>query len=284
MRAQGGMQDGGATLGEWLSAGARERRTFALLVTTDEGMGRIYVNLGEVVHAVFGHLVGEGAVQAMLAAPGVEFEAVLEPRRPSTPPPFPKTLALLPAASERRSSPPPLSVAVSRPRSTPPSQRLPILAHSTPAPPVAVEIRRHKALPFAALAGVLVLGALTGFALNTLGDDVLGAPTPARLPAPPGSASPAASATVPTVVLRLLIGADGRPSAARVAGSNLDPKLFEQAALAAAKRLEFRPSLRAGVPVEAELEWPVSFRPDAMPEAAPASSTSAAPSSSPPRR
>jgi hypothetical protein len=67
-------------------------------------------------------------------------------------------------------------------------------------------------------------------------------------------------------MLRLAVGADGRPTAVRLAASALDPELFERIALAEAKKLEFRPALLGGVAVAAEIDWPVSFRAEVAPQ------------------
>jgi TonB family protein len=241
-----------------LATGAREGRTFSLAVTTDEGLGRIYVSHGEVVHAVYGHLVGEEAVQAMLDAPGADVETQAEARL--------YTPRSLPPSTPRSSPPRALALPPARARSSPhsdSSRPLPLamtLARNSVRPVREKPAGRKKAL-LGVVFGSLALGAVAGWAYNAA--RVSGAAVNGG-----GVATPSVQAVrpeAPIVVVRLSIGADGRPVAARVSGSSLDQTLFEQAALGAARELEFLPATRGGVPVAVELDWPVSFRAEASP-------------------
>ena len=53
-------------LAELLRAASAEHRTFSISVIARVNIGKIYVSVGEVVHAVYGELVGSEAVDAML--------------------------------------------------------------------------------------------------------------------------------------------------------------------------------------------------------------------------
>jgi TonB family protein len=75
---------------------------------------------------------------------------------------------------------------------------------------------------------------------------------PAKLP----------SATLPlspTIICRLLVGADGTVTRAQVFRSRLELQVYEDAALAAAQGYRFRPAQHAGAPVAAWINWPVRF-------------------------
>jgi TonB family protein len=292
-----------AALSEFLEAGARERRTFSLTVTTDEGMGRIYVSVGEIVHATYGHLSGDAAVFAMTNAAGVEFEATSEKLRPPSLPVSKRPVALLPPALPAPGAPARTAhVTVARLRTTPPSSHVSIApwAVSSPAAGPLVTPRARQLKLFAVVACVVgggaALGLGAGYARNELPFGASGAPfakpaaaaeraaagstklaavasapTAATSAALAPSSGAARDAEAPTILVKLLIGTDGRPRAARVAGSNLDAAHFERAALAAAQQLEFRPALRDGLPVEAEVEWPVTFNAEPFPAPAPVS-------------
>ncbi|RMD63666.1 MAG: energy transducer TonB [Alphaproteobacteria bacterium] len=61
------------------------------------------------------------------------------------------------------------------------------------------------------------------------------------------------------VVLRVVVGADGRVHAIRVHRSS-GYRLLDEAALDAVKRWHFTPARRGGVPVTGTLDVPISFR------------------------
>jgi TonB family protein len=76
---------------------------------------------------------------------------------------------------------------------------------------------------------------------------------------PPPSPDPTA-ALKPTIVCRLLIGADGSVADAKVYRSRLDLAAFEDAALDAVRKYRFTPGRQAGKPVPVWINWPVTFR------------------------
>ncbi len=61
------------------------------------------------------------------------------------------------------------------------------------------------------------------------------------------------------VIVRVVVGADGRPSSVAVGTSSGYPSL-DEAAVAAVKDWTFAPALADGVPVEASADIPVVFR------------------------
>jgi phosphate transport system substrate-binding protein len=266
-------------LAGFLQLAAVSRRSFSLVVSTDHDDGKIYVNTGEVVHAVYAELIGDDALQAMLHAPGVTYRQI-------------PTTSIVRAAPDLRSrTPERWSVAA---RAQPPSAALSLAPPLSPKRP-AVAVRRKPRSP----ALVVVF-----FALAVLGGVVVGwgvnvwptvrrshAATNAEQPAVPAASlgAPAAGAfdvaelgvsdqrphllrgesprrpTVelalsPTIVVRLLVGADGRVADARVYRSRVDLEAFEAAALDAVKSFVFSAARSKGAPVPVWMNWPVTFR------------------------
>lgn len=76
---------------------------------------------------------------------------------------------------------------------------------------------------------------------------------------PPVSPDPDA-ALAPTVVTRLLIGADGTVREAEIYRSRPGMEAFENAALAGVRGFRFEPGRREGVAVPVWMNWPVEFQ------------------------
>jgi phosphate binding protein len=76
--------------------------------------------------------------------------------------------------------------------------------------------------------------------------------TPPRTPNP-------SLALSPTVVCRLLVDTQGRVAESRIYRSRLDLAAFEDAALQAVQSYRFTPARKAGLPVAAWVNWPVTF-------------------------
>jgi phosphate transport system substrate-binding protein len=72
-------------------------------------------------------------------------------------------------------------------------------------------------------------------------------------------------ALVPTIVLRLLVGADGQVKQADVQSRREGLAALEKQAIAAVRTYRFRPALQAGKPVEAWITLPVRFAPTPVP-------------------
>ena len=83
---------------------------------------------------------------------------------------------------------------------------------------------------------------------------------PALISGPPPAAPDSTSSLKPTIVCRLLIGADGRVAEAKIYRSRLDLGSFEDAALDAVRGYRFSPGRHAGAPVPVWINWPVTFR------------------------
>lgn len=83
---------------------------------------------------------------------------------------------------------------------------------------------------------------------------------PALLSGQPPAAPDSSSGLKPTIVCRLLIGADGRVIEAKIYRSRLDLGSFEDAALDAVRGYRFSPGRHAGAPVPVWINWPVAFR------------------------
>ena len=78
-------------------------------------------------------------------------------------------------------------------------------------------------------------------------------------PAAPGGA------LVPTIVLRLLVGADGQVAQAEVQSRRDGLAALEKQAIEAVRTYRFQPALQAGKPVEAWITLPVRFAPTPVP-------------------
>ena len=66
-------------------------------------------------------------------------------------------------------------------------------------------------------------------------------------------------AMAPTIVCRIVVGANGVVQQSRIYRSRLELSAFEDAALAAVETYLFRPALHAGQPVPVVMNWPVRF-------------------------
>jgi TonB family protein len=75
---------------------------------------------------------------------------------------------------------------------------------------------------------------------------------------PPRSPEPEL-ALRPTIVLRLLVEANGGVARAEVYRPRPELARFEDAALEAARRFAFRPARRDGAPVGVWINWPIDF-------------------------
>jgi TonB family protein len=106
----------------------------------------------------------------------------------------------------------------------------------------------------APLAATVLEGALESSQLTGRGDE------PPQLLAGPLPKAPAQALPLsPTIVCRLLIDTRGAVVKGSVFRSRLDLTEYEDAALAAVQRWQFKPALRAGRPVAAWINWPVRF-------------------------
>jgi phosphate transport system substrate-binding protein len=267
-------------LTNFLQLAAVSRRSFSLVVSTDHDDGKIYVNTGEVVHAVYADLVGDDALQAMLHASGVTYRQI-----PTT------SIVRAPAPELRSRTPEPWSVAV---RAQPPSAALSLPPPQSPKQPAIAAPRkpRRPALVVVFFALAVLGGVVVGWGVNVWPsvrrsyrspDAERPAALAENLRAPAAGALDVAAlgasdqrpqllrgenprrpnvelALNPTIVVRLLVGADGRVADARVYRSRVDLEAFEAAALDAAKAFVFSAARRNGAPVSVWMNWPVTFR------------------------
>ena len=275
------------SLSDLIQVGAANRRTFRARVRGDHARGECYVTAGEIVHATYGELVGLDAMYAMLGDASVSYEVesgvvahlrtlnaswqhvLLEAARrqdegslprPITGPVPTLQTAAAPYSLARRLAYVTLGAAVAGAimlslwgvllRERPTAQ---VAAAGAKAAPAA------SALPAARPASAANAAAVATSAVDaaTLGGPGDAAPVYISGPAP---RSPGVDlALAPTIVLRLLVDSDGRVLDARVYRSRLELSAFEEAALAITPELRFQPARKAGQPVAAWLNWPVSF-------------------------
>jgi len=83
---------------------------------------------------------------------------------------------------------------------------------------------------------------------------------PTLVSGPPPVAPDPNAALKPTIVCRLLIGAEGSVADAKIYRSRLDLAAFEDAALDAVRKYRFTPGRLAGAPIPVWINWPVTFR------------------------
>jgi TonB family protein len=260
-------------------------RTCCVRVLAADGNGTLYLQGGEVVSAVFEDLSGFDAFVALVAARAGHFQvengAVPEQRNLQGN----VQKLLLQANSRIEAGDLPKAHRRALPAPLPASPATAATTTSTaPEPPGAAGGRIWIGLA----AALLLLGAVSWLALarrdvaagagNAPGGGAAAVPAPRRaaveatqltgprdtppalisgLPAVP----PDPTATLkPTIVCRVLIGADGRVEDAKVYRSRLDLAAFEDAALDAVRKYRFTPGRQAGTPVPVWINWPVTFR------------------------
>ena len=248
------------------------RRSLVLLLSADEAEGQIVIDAGEIVHAFWGDLSGEDALYAMLASPDARFQSATASDLYKTPPPrtvHASAQQLLLEGARRQDE-----GSVLRP-----SRRFHAAAgaSSTPAPAASRPSARPWLLP--AALGLLLLIALGAWSRREPSTVVPVGTNPSRTPAEavevsvlgptdrkpkllsgkPAPRPESQLALSPTVVLRLLIDADGRVARASVYRSRPDLVPFERAALQAAKDYRFSPAARGATPVAVWINWPVAF-------------------------
>lgn len=85
-------------------------------------------------------------------------------------------------------------------------------------------------------------------------------PRPVRMPAPEYPARALRRGESGTVMLRVDVGADGRPTDVSIATSSRSRQL-DRAAIAAVRRWEFAPAMRDGQPVAGTVRVPIAFTP-----------------------
>jgi TonB family protein len=265
-------------------------------VSGREHEGTLYLEDGYVVHAAHGELCGEAAAHAILAEPTVEYRATS--KVVVVPPPnmraTPVALALEGArrADEAGRQVVPISAArAARPaptrsfRSAPPEA-----APAAPARqrPVALAAVVAAAVVAAGGAGVLVAsyrgrpvrstaagaaGRASGSApevppaawsapLDAIEASALHPPSdslPVLVQGSPPSAPDPAAALMPSVICRLLVGADGAVIKAELYQRRPDFAPFEAAALQAVRGYRFEPARRSGAATAVWINWPVEF-------------------------
>jgi phosphate transport system substrate-binding protein len=288
------------SLADLIQIGAANRRTFRARIRGDHARGECYLAGGELVHATYGELAGPDAMYAMLSDPSVTYElqagviagvrtvhasaqqVLLEAARRQDEGLLPRPIS----ASQAVQVVTPLMFTVkrllyvglgavmagavflslwwvlagpSRPEANLQATRAAIPA----AAPGGVAAAAIPPLPRpAANAAAVGATAVDAATLTGAGD----AP-PTYLSGPAPRAPGVDLALAPTIVLRLLVDEAGRVLEARVYRSRLELAAFEEAALAITSELRFQPARRAGQPVAAWLNWPVSFAQTTAPAA-----------------
>jgi phosphate binding protein len=240
-------------LADLLQISALGRRTCHLRVSDGRTSGDVYLEEGRVVHATFGKLEGEAAVLALLVSGNVyvRVDAAAAPRRRV----LNRDVQQLMLEAARRED----EAGRNRP----------------PMPSPARSIRRPLAIVAFAALGLAAVAALIAWRYQ------IGA-TPALASAPvlaheateltgPDDAAPrllqaarpvrpsVEVALTPTIVCRLLVDRDGHVAERRIWRSRLDLAAFEDAALDAASHFRFAPARKAGAPVAAWVNVPISF-------------------------
>ncbi|HTN52799.1 MAG TPA: TonB family protein [Anaeromyxobacter sp.] len=246
--------------------------------------GSLHLLGGEVIHATYGPLRGEDAAYAILAEESLQYRAASDAAAPRPNMRLsPGVLALeaarradeagrhvVPIESARSARPPPGPAARPGSPSRPPRRRLGVLVavgaavlaiagvgaavlHRRPAaPPPATEARSPAAPPPAVAAPPAE--PLEASALHPPADTlpVLTQGSPPRAPDP-------AATLRPTIVCRVLVGADGVVIRSEIYQRRPDLAAFEDAALQAVREYRFEPGRRAGTPVPVWVNWPVDF-------------------------
>ncbi len=282
-----------------IQANVLVRNTCRITVAGPAGSGVIFLADGTVVHTAYGSLEGRDAFFALVGAGELFFQVetgfkaprrtvhekwenlALEAMRLKDEGKLPLALAAPAPVTAPAASPPVtrISVVPPTPAAVPPSRPVkPLPARRAPQP-------ARRVWLFAGI-GVLVVAAAAGgyFALaQRQGEDKAGAPVarstsmaitpleaseltqPGDKPpvllrgTPPPSPMPDL-ALRPTIVCRILIGAEGEVREAQVYQSRLDLAAFEAAALDAVRSYRFTPAYRNGAAVPAWINWPVSFQ------------------------
>jgi TonB family protein len=268
-------------------------RTCCVRVLAADGNGTLYLQSGEVVSAVFENLTGFDAFAALVAARAGHFQvengAVPEQRNMQG-----NVQKLLLEANTRIESGD-VPKALRRPLPAPLPQAAATAATAAPAAtgasrPASAAGRRlwigvAAALLLVAAASWLAFvrhDATSGTGNAPGGGPAAGAstaPAPAARPAveatqltgprdapptlisgPPPAAPDPTATLKPTIVCRVLIGADGRVADVKVYRSRLDLAAFEDAAVDAVRKYRFTPGRQAGAPVPVWINWPVTFR------------------------
>jgi TonB family protein len=256
--------------------------TCRLLVQGRRGSGEIFLDRGVVIFAGYDGMQGESAAHALLSEHDVVYRATSD-----VPPPVPNM------AVEHRALLLQAAVANDESRRTPPELRAPVRTSTGARRGALAAPAEGPGVPRRGPIG-LVRWAAVALALGAVGAAVFGqisvrrseaaasaipAPPPAPAPAPveasqlrtprdelpvliagepPASPEPGL-ALRPTIVLRLLVDANGNVAQAEVYRSRPELARFEEAAVGAARRFAFRPGRREGVPLGVWINWPVDF-------------------------
>jgi len=270
-------------------------RTCCVRVLAVDGNGTLYLQGGEVVSAVFEDLGGFDAFVALVAARAGHFQVEngAVPQQRNLQGNVQKLLLQantrieggdVPKATRRTLAPPPGAPAMSATTAGASSAPREAGAGGGPAPGRAGAAGGRLWIGVAA--ALLLLAAVSWLAFarhdvaagtgNTPGGGAAAAPArpaveatqlsgprdapPALVSGPPPVAPDPNAALKPTIVCRLLIGADGSVADAKIYRSRLDLAAFEDAALDAVRKYRFTPGRQAGAPVPVWINWPVTFR------------------------
>jgi TonB family protein len=278
------------SLADLLQANLLGRNTCRIMLAAPEGRGVIYVEHGTVVDAHFVDLLGDDAFYALVTEDDVYFQVdtgVEAPARTISTPWQHLMIEAMRLKDEGRlpKPQPPLLMhgeVSARPAEAPLVSSVVAPAESgVPSPPVAT---RPRSRLLVAVSTLVVLGAVAaavvtasrGGGRHAAGSAAVhaavivpfeassltgrGDEPPFLLEGPVPHSPDASSVIKPTVVCRILVDEHGAVTAALVFRPRGDIEPFEKAALAAVAAYRFRPARRAGRPVPAWLNLPISFQ------------------------
>lgn len=263
-------------------------------VSGREHEGTLYLEDGDVVHAAYGELSGEAAAHAILAEPTVEYRAtsnvaVVPPANMRETP-----VALALEGARRADEAARQVVPISAARAARPAPARSFASAPPPAASATAARRRPVALAAVIAAAVVAVGGGGVFIAShhglRAGPTADGAAGPGSAPVVPAAASrtPAdaieasalhppsdslpvlvqgspprapdpAAALMPSIICRLLVGADGAVIRAEVYQRRPDLAPFEEAALQAVRGYRFEPARRSGTATAVWINWPVDF-------------------------
>ncbi|MFV8749572.1 TonB family protein [Nannocystaceae bacterium ST9] len=283
-------------LADLIQSTANARRTARIVAESPEGDGQIYLIKGQVVHAVYGDLIGSEAVYAMVAAPELEYQVEPGVTTPTRTVDAPWQELLLDAARREDEG--------SLPRPSAGPARLDILdvspgasgslasASMIASSPEPRPTRGSPRWRIPALLGglAIVTAAIGGYAMTLDREDAdapaaspvasagasdLAAPIdehvyeaselqgsddrPPRLIHGSSAIAPRKTSLAPNVVVRVQIGRAGEVVERTILRPRPELADFEAAALAAIQHYEFAAAERRGQSVAAWLTVPVSF-------------------------
>ncbi len=291
-------------LADLIQSTANARRTGRIVAESPDGDGQIYLIKGQVVHAVYGDLIGNEAVYAMVAAPELEYQVepgVTTPTRTveaswqellldaarhedegSLPRPSagPARLDILEVSLDASSSLASASMIADAPESRPPPRparsRIPVLLGGLAIVTAALggyamTLERGDASEPSAsqIAGTATGSADPAAAVDAKvyeASELRGpADRPPRLVHGTSAIAPRKTSLAPNVVVRVQIGRTGEVVERMVLRPRTELADFEAAALGLVQHYEFAAGERSGRPVAAWLNVPVSFeQPDAL--------------------